>query len=97
MSRIRACRPAAFLLTLGLAVSGVALADDNSMSRLTGESYAFFNDLDYHAGGFNTARAPQADSTRMAKTPAKDMMARRKIADRPAPATQSSVQRDDRA
>jgi hypothetical protein len=25
----------------------------------TGDSYAFFNDLDYHPGGFNTARAAQ--------------------------------------
>ena len=40
--------------------SGIALADDSSMSRLTGDSYAFFNDLDYSAGRFNVARAPQA-------------------------------------
>ena len=36
-----------------------ALADDSSMSVLTGDSYAFFNHLDYSAGRFNTARAPQ--------------------------------------
>ena len=41
------------------AVSGAAYADDSSMSMWTGDSYAFFNDLDYHPGGFNTARAAQ--------------------------------------
>jgi len=41
------------------AASGAAYADDSSMSMWTGDSYAFFNDLDYHPGGFNTARAAQ--------------------------------------
>jgi len=49
--------------------AGNALADDNSMSRLTGDSYAFFNDLDYSAGKFNVARTPRADA--VAKAPAK--------------------------
>ena len=45
----------------GLAlVSSVALADDSSMSVLTGDSYAYFNQLDYSAGKFNVARAPVA-------------------------------------
>lgn len=45
----------------GLAlVSSVALADDSSMSVLTGDSYAYFNNLDYSAGHFNVARASQA-------------------------------------
>ena len=61
MSRIHACRPAAFALALGLAASGAAFADDSSMSRLTGDSYAYFNNLDYHLGGFNTPRAAQSD------------------------------------
>jgi len=39
--------------------SGVAFADDSSMSRWTGDSYAFFNNLEYRAGKFNVARAPQ--------------------------------------
>ena len=60
MSRIHACRPAAFALALGLAASGAAFADDSSMSRLTGDSYAYFNNLDYSAGHFNVARAAQA-------------------------------------
>ena len=64
-------------------------ADDSSMSRLTGDSYAFFNNLDYHLGGFNTARAPQADATRVVKTPAMDKAktAQRQAADPPATAT----------
>lgn len=41
---------------LALAASG-ALADDSSMSVLTGDSYAYFNNLDNRPGAFNTARA----------------------------------------
>ena len=36
-----------------------AFADDSSMSVLTGDSYAYFNNLDNNPGRFNTARAPQ--------------------------------------
>jgi hypothetical protein len=43
---------------LGFA-SGVALADDSSMNPFTGDSYAYFNGLDYRLNGFNTPR-PQA-------------------------------------
>lgn len=43
-------------VTLALGASG-AFADDSSMSVLTGDSYAYFNRLDNHPGGFNTARA----------------------------------------
>jgi hypothetical protein len=46
---------------LALTASGAAYADDSSMSMWTGDSYAYFNDLDYHPGGFNTARAAQAN------------------------------------
>jgi hypothetical protein len=46
--------------TLILGASGAAFADDNSMSVLTGDSYAYFNNLDYSAGHFNMARASQA-------------------------------------
>jgi len=45
---------AATALALG---ASIAAADDNSMSVLTGDSYAFFNGLDYNPGKFNTARA----------------------------------------
>lgn len=45
----------------------LAFADDNSMSVLTGDSYAYFNQLDFHAGGFNTPRAP--DDRRQAAAP----------------------------
>jgi hypothetical protein len=41
--------------------TATAFADDSSMSRLTGDSYAFFNDLDYSAGKFNVARTPRAE------------------------------------
>lgn len=44
--------------TLALGASTVTFADDNSMSVLTGDSYAYFNNLDYRAGHFNVARAP---------------------------------------
>jgi len=58
MSRKAAIRRAAFALAvLAASSSSLALADDNSMSRLTGDSYAFFNNLDYNPGKFNTARA----------------------------------------
>jgi hypothetical protein len=46
--------------TLVIGASSGALADDNSMSVLTGDSYAYFNNLDYRSGHFNVARAPQA-------------------------------------
>ena len=56
---------------LALAASAAA-ADDSSMSVLTGDSYAFFNDLDYNPGRFNTARAPRAADRDVAKMPRKD-------------------------
>jgi len=59
--------------TLAVGASGVAVADDSSMSRLTGDSYAFFNDLDYSAGRFNVARAPHVMSQNpVANLPKKD-------------------------
>ena len=63
----------AVALALG---ASAALADDSSMSVLTGDSYAYFNRLDYNPGGFNTARAtpaaPDRDTAmrRPQKTPA---------------------------
>ena len=53
-----------------LGVSGLALADDSSMSMWTGDSYAYFNNLDYGLGKFNTARAPRMqDEAPLATTP----------------------------
>jgi len=46
---------------LGLTASSAAFADDSSMSMWTGDSYAYFNNLDYSAGRFNTARAPRTE------------------------------------
>jgi hypothetical protein len=52
------------IVTIGLAlVSSFAFADDSSMSVLTGDSYAYFNNLDNNPGRFNTARAPQVKDT----------------------------------
>jgi len=56
---------------LGLSAYGVAFADDSSMSMWTGDSYAFFNNLDYAAGQFNVARTPKASESVAAATPAK--------------------------
>lgn len=51
----------AVALALG---ASAAFADDSSMSVLTGDSYAYFNHLDNHPGGFNTARAATAKPDR---------------------------------
>jgi len=58
----------AVALALG---ASAAFADDSSMSVLTGDSYAYFNHLDNHPGGFNTARATAAkpDRDTAMKTP----------------------------
>ena len=62
MSRKAALRGIAFALAaLATTSSKLVLADDNSMSRLTGDSYAFFNNLDYNPGKFNTAKAPATE------------------------------------
>ena len=54
---IRSCSKLACGTALAVCAS-FAFADDSSMSVLTGDSYAFFNNLDYSPGRFNTARAP---------------------------------------
>ena len=56
---------------LALTASGAASADDSSIARMTGDSYAFFNTLDYSPGKFNTERTPRAQDGTLAKTPAK--------------------------
>lgn len=53
-------RNATVALALAFGASGAAVADDNSMSPLTGDSYAYFNGLIYTPGGFNVARAARA-------------------------------------
>lgn len=53
-----------------LVTSGVALADDNSMSPLTGDSYAYFNGLDFSPGTFNVAHVA-GSSPQVATTPAR--------------------------
>lgn len=56
-----------------LTASGVAIADDSSISMWTGDSYAYFNNLDYSAGKFNTARAPRTEEQKaLAKSPGKE-------------------------
>jgi len=57
---------------VALSATTTAFADDGSMSRLTGDSYAFFNNLDYSLGKFNTPRVPQAEQRgAVAKGPSK--------------------------
>jgi hypothetical protein len=57
---------------VGLSAYGLAFADDSSMSMWTGDSYAFFNNLDNSPGHFNTARAaPKAAESVATKAPAK--------------------------
>lgn len=58
----------AVALALG---ASAAFADDSSMSVLTGDSYAYFNHLDNHPGGFNTARVttPKPDRDTAMKKP----------------------------
>jgi hypothetical protein len=86
---VRSCSKLACGAALALGAS-FAFADDSSMSRLTGDSYAYFNNLDYHAGGFNTPRAPQGEQPAgVAKAPVKDKTAKREAADRPAPRLRS--------
>lgn len=72
---------------LALTASGVAFADDSSIARLTGDSYAFFNNLDYSLGKFNTERTPRAQDGTLAKTPAK-------LPPNSDPAMMSSARRD---
>jgi len=54
-----------------LAASGLAFADDSSMNLLTGDSYAYFHDLDYNAGRFNTAHATGGKDMQRLASPAR--------------------------
>ena len=73
--------------TLSLAASGTAFADDSSIARLTGDSYAFFNNLEYSPGKFNVERTPRAQDGALAKSP-------EKIPANSDPAMMSSARRD---
>ena len=88
---------AAALAAAGVLASGVALADDSSMSQWTGDSYAFFNNLDYSLGKFNTARATHVDDAApIATTPRKDKAEKPvMLAARPSGATRTNPFRDD--
>ena len=83
-----------------LSATGTAFADDGSMSRLTGDSYAFFNNLDYSLGKFNTPHAPQAEGRdAVAKGPSKlgrDGESPMVSSTRPQTAKPTSPVRDDR-
>jgi hypothetical protein len=80
--------------------TGSAFADDSSMSRLTGDSYAFFNDLDYSAGKFNVARAPRSEGrdgfAKAATKSQRDTAAPMVSSTRTEPAKSSAPIRDDR-
>jgi hypothetical protein len=83
---------------LALTASGVAFADDSSMSMWTGDSYAYFNNLDNHPGKFNTARAPRMEApSPVAKAPAKENKADERVvlATRPSRGTPTNPFRDD--
>ncbi|MFI4888120.1 MAG: hypothetical protein ACHP7B_05175 [Burkholderiales bacterium] len=89
---------AATILAVG--VSGAALADDNSMNRLTGDSYAYFNNLEFSLGKFNMARAPYAQPPdSLARVPKDDVLKEQRpimLAGRPAGITLTSPFRDDK-
>ena len=59
--------------TLVALCAPLAIADDSSMSVLTGDSYAFFSNLDYHPGRFSSARAPLITDDAVAKMPRKTL------------------------
>lgn len=83
---------------IALCASASAFADDNSMSQWTGDSYAYFNNLDYSLGKFNVARAPRTDAESVAtpsKAPQKDDK-RVLLATRPATGTRTNPFSDDK-
>jgi len=83
-----------------VSATATAFADDGSMSRLTGDSYAFFNNLDYSLGKFNTPRAAQAEGRdAVAKGPSKigrDAETPMVSSTRPPAAKPTGPTRDDR-
>jgi hypothetical protein len=84
--------------SLALGAARVASADDSSMSMYTGDSYAYFNNLDYSLGKFNVARTPRAEQPgAIVKSPARDAVTERPIllATRPSGTSRTSPFRDD--
>ena len=61
MNHRQSIRSRQLIVATSLALAScVAFADDNSMSVLTGDSYAYFNGLEYRAGKFNVPRKQAA-------------------------------------
>jgi hypothetical protein len=100
MSRKQQSLHRSLIVFAALALSaGSAFADDSSMSMWTGDSYAYFNNLDNNPGKFNTARAPRTDDQNViVRSPAKDTKKaeqRVMLATRPSKATRTNPFRDD--
>jgi len=85
-------------ITALAASAGIASADDSSMSMWTGDSYAYFNQLDNHPGSFNTARAPSADEpAALVRSPRPDKAERRVLVAQPSTGRRTNPFRDDTA
>ena len=84
MNRTRFVRISLPAAAVAASLAGVAFADDNSMSQWTGDSYAYFNNLDYHPGRFNTARASAAHEHDVATAQQRPLARREVMAARPA-------------
>jgi hypothetical protein len=86
------------LVILALGASSTAFADDNSMSVLTGDSYAYFNRLDNHPGAFNSARTPSGDETGvLVRSPRPDQVEGRVLVAKPSKGRRTNPFRDDTA
>jgi hypothetical protein len=92
-------RTLALAASLALGATGVAHADDSSMSMYTGDSYAYFNNQDYTLGKFNVARAPAERPSVLVQSPAQAPRDNAKqpilIATRPATGSRTNPFRDD--
>jgi len=84
-------------MTMAAASAGVASADDSSMSMWTGDSYAYFNQLDNHPGAFNTARAPSGEPGALVRSPRPDKAERGVLVAQPSTARRTNPFRDDTA
>jgi len=88
----------AIATSLALGATGVAHADDSSMSMYTGDSYAYFNNQDYTLGKFNVARTGERPSVLVqspAQAPRDNAKQRILIATRPATGSRTNPFRDD--
>ena len=84
--------------SLTLAGTSLAFADDSSMSMYTGDSYAYFNHLDYSLGKFNVARTAGSEQPEaVVKSPASPRTERRiQLAARPAQSGRTTPFSDDK-